>query len=316
MQLHQLEYVLAVAKYSSFTHAAEEINISQSSLSQQISTLEKELGINLFVRTTRSVYLTSVGQDFVTHAMRIMSEVTSAYQCIQEYVSVDKGLLTIGVIPVIGHYPIPELFAAFNRDFPGVTLSLIENQDDSLLEMLNDSKLDAAIVQYANIDSPFQYFPLYTDRMVLLTSCKNHLASKKSIDLKELKNEKFILTPLTSGHQHDFIKACKAQGFEPKILMTCSSVKTMLGLARENMGVTVLSSKVAISSIPPDSGICLLELTPLIERKVFLAIQKNANVTPALKVFVKYVSQWITSRENSLLGFLFAIFAFPLGISL
>jgi len=299
MQLHQLEYVLAVAKYSSFTRAAEEINISQSSLSQQISTLEKELGINLFVRTTRSVYLTSVGQDFVTHAMRIMSEVNATHQCMQEYLSVDKGQLTIGVIPVVGHYPIPELLAGFNRDFPGVKLSLIENQDDSLLEMLDSSKLDAAIVQHADIDSPFQYFPLYTDRMVLLASSKNHLASKKSVELKELKKEKFILTPLTSGHQHDFIKACKHEGFEPKILMTCSSVKTMLGLARENMGVTVLSSKVAISSISPDSGICLLELTPLIERKIFLTIQKSANVSPALKVFVKYVSQWITTCENS-----------------
>ena len=302
MQLHQLEYVLAVAKYSSFTHAAEEINISQSSLSQQISTLEKELGINLFIRTTRSVYLTSVGQDFVTHAMRIMSEVNATHQCMQEYVSVHKGQLTIGVIPVVGHYPIPELLAGFNRDFPGVKLSLIEDQDDSLLEMLNNSKLDASIVQYANIDSPFQYFPLYTDKMVLLASSKTHLASKKSIDLKELKNEKFVLTPLTSGHQHDFIKACKSDGFEPKILMTCSSVKTMLGLTRENMGVTVLSSKVAISSMRPDSGLVIIELTPTIERKIHLAIQKSANLTPALKVFVKYVSQWITSCENSQLS--------------
>lgn len=298
MQLHQLEYVLAVAKYGNFTRAAEEINISQSSLSQQISTLEKELGINLFIRTTRHVYLSSVGQDFVTHAMRIMSEVDATYHSMQEYVSVDKGDLTIGIIPVVGHYPIPKLIASFNRDFPGVKLSLVENQDDTLLDMLSNSKLDAAIVQNADIESPFQYFPLYADKMVLLTSSSNHLASKKSINLNELKKEKFIITPMTSAHHHDFMNACRQEGFEPDILMTCSSVKTMLGLARENLGVTVLSSKVA-TTMPLNPGITLLELTPTIKRNVYFAMNKNANVSPALKVFVKYVSQWINSCENS-----------------
>lgn len=297
MQLHQLEYVLAVSKYHSFTRAAEEIKVSQSSLSQQIITLEKELGITLFKRTTRSVSLTSAGQDFVTHAMRIMSEVSATHQCIQEYVSVDKGHLTVGIIPIVGYYSIPKLLAAFNKDFPGITLSLIEYQDDELLEMLNSSKLDAAIVQHVILDSPFQYFPLYTDKMVFLASRKNPLAFRKSVELSELKDEKFIITPLASGHHHDFKKACLSAGFEPKILMTCSSVETMLGLTCEDIGVTVLSSMVATYT-PLDSRLSLLELTPTIERKIYLAIQKSVNVSPALKLFVKYTAQWVNLREN------------------
>lgn len=282
------------SKIWSFTHAAEAINVSQSSLSQQISTLEKELGINLFVRTTRSVYLSSVGQEFVIHAMSIMNEVNAAHQCIQEYVSVDKGNLTIGIIPVVGHYSIPKLLASFNRDFPGVNLTLIEDQDDKLLGLLSDSKIDTALVQHAHAENLFQYFPLYTDKMVLLASTQNPLASQKVVHLKALKKEKFIITPLSSGHHHDFIKACQAENFNPKIFMTCSSVKTMIGLARENLGVTVLSSSVA-NSMQIEEGISIIDMIPTIERKIHLAIPKNANVSPALKVFVKYVAQWIKS---------------------
>ena len=296
MQLHQLEYVLAVARHHSFTHAAEEIKIAQSSLSQQVSNLEKELGVNLFTRTTRSVYLSAVGEDFVAHAMRIMAEVSAAEQCIQEYISVDKGHLTVGIIPVVGHYSIPKLLAFFNREFPGVRLSLIENQDAELLDMLSSSKLDAAIVQQADANSPFQYFPLYTDKMVLLTSNRHPLAFSKSVNLIDLKKEKFIITPPKSGHHHDFEKACQAVGFEPNIIMTCSSVKTIMGLTSEGIGISVLSSKVA--STMGDTSLSIIDITPTIERKIHLAIAKGINISPALKVFVKYTGQWIKSEDN------------------
>lgn len=297
MQLHQLEYVLAVAKYGSFTRAAEKIKVSQSSISQQIIKLEDELGIDLFYRTKQSISLTIAGQDFVKHAMRIMSEIDATYQCIQEYVSADKGHLKIGIIPVIGYYPIPKLLATFKKDFPGITLDLIEYQDDELLIMLDSSVLDAAIVQHAIPDSTFQYFPLYTDEMVFLTSKEKPLAYKKSVEMIELKNENFIITPRASGHHHDFIKACQSAGFEPKILMTCSSVETMLGLTREGICVTVLSSRVA-KNMPLDSQIALLELTPTIERKIYLVMQQNDNVSPALRLFKGYTAQWINSCDN------------------
>lgn len=295
MQFHQLEYVLAVAKFHSFTRAAEEINISQSSISQQINNLEKELGVNLFIRTTRSVKLTSAGAAFVEHAARIMSEITAANQCIQEYASVNRGHLTLGIIPIVGHYFIPHLLASFQKKYPDIQLSLLENQCDELLEMLHSSKIDAAFVQQISPDYTFQYVPLVTDQMVVLTSDEHPLASKKSVHLKQLKNENFITTPITSGHYHDFFNACQAMNFNPKIRMTCSSVKTILGLVSEDLGITVLSSRVA-ATIDQNPGITTLTLSPPINRKIFLTINKTTNISPALKVFVDFTASWIESK--------------------
>jgi DNA-binding transcriptional LysR family regulator len=299
MQLHQFEYVLAVAKYRSFTRAAKEIKISQSSLSQQISNLEKELGVTLFIRTTRSVYLTAAGEDFVSHAANVMADINATRKCMQEYVSIDKGHLTIGIIPVVGHYPIPKLLASFNREFPGVKLSLIENQDEELLDMLCSSMIDAVFVQRTSNDVSIDAFPMYTDQMVLITNTAHALAFRKSVNLKELRKEKFIITPPVSGHYQDLEKACADVGFEPKIFMTCSSVETILGLTKEGVGITALSREVARKMAGGDELLSIIPLTPVIERKIFMCIQKNVNISPVLKMFVKFMAQWISSSANT-----------------
>ncbi|MDR1193835.1 MAG: LysR family transcriptional regulator [Peptococcaceae bacterium] len=294
MQLYQLEYTLAVAKHRSFSKAAEEMNISQSSLSQQIINLEKELGVSLFVRTTRSVHLTNTGEDFISHAARVVAEMNATQRCIQEYVSLGKGYLSIGIIPAVGYYPIPKLLASFNREYTGVKLSLIERQDDELIEMLTESKINAAIVQTVPKKYNFQAFPLYTDSMVLITSVQHPLAFRKRVSLKELRQENFIVPPPVSGHFHDLELACKAAGFAPQILMTCSSVPTILGLTREDIGITVLSAKTAAAGAN-DPLLSTIGITPNIERKLYLVIQNNVDISPVLKMFLKYVAQWISS---------------------
>lgn len=299
MQLHQLEYVLAVARHRSFSRASEEIRISQSSLSQQIINLEKELGVDLFVRTTRSVTLTSAGADFMVHASRVMEELAATRRCVQEYVSIEKGDITFGIIPVVGHYPIPSLIASFNRKYLGVTLNLIENQDEELLMMLNNSLLDAIFVQmlpqgYDDLEA----FPICTDAMVLMTNREHRLADRKTVSPRELCGEKFITTPPISGHYHDFENACNAAGFEPKVIMTCSSVATMTAFAREGLGVTMLSSRSA-SVWADDPSLRIIKIDPIIKRTIYLVIQRNVNITPVLRMFIEHTVEWINSDATA-----------------
>ncbi|MFX4261850.1 LysR family transcriptional regulator [Pelotomaculum propionicicum] len=296
MEMHQLEYVLAVAKHHNFTRAAEEIKISQSSLSQQINKLESELGASLFVRTTRSVQLTPAGAEFVAHARRIMSEVNEARRSVQEYVSIVKGELTLGTIAVIGSYNLPNLIKSFQDSFPGIKMHLVEEQCEVLLSMLNSSKIDAAFVQISRPSPIIQFCPMLTDRMVVVTSHNHPLANRISVHINELKNEKFILTPPTSGHYQDFHNACALAGFEPTVILNCSIVKTMLGFVREDIGITVLSSKVAMAEKGPDMKV--IELTPTIPRTVYMATRNTSDTPPAIKMFLKYTRQWLKTQES------------------
>jgi DNA-binding transcriptional LysR family regulator len=294
MEMHQLEYVLAVAKYNNFTRASEEIKISQSSLSQQINKLESELGISLFVRTTRSVQLTPAGVDFIAHAQRIMSEVDEARRSIQEYVSIVKGKLALGTIAVIGSYNLPNLIKSFQDNFPGIKMDIMEEQCEELLCMLHASKIDAAFVQITKPNPNFLLYPLVTDKMVVVTSNRHPLANRVSVDINELKDEKMILTHPTSGHYHDFNNACQAAGFSPNVVLNCSIVKTMLSFVREEIGITVLSSKVAMAERDPSMRI--IALTPTVHRQISLAIRNSPDTPPTLKVFLKFTTQWLKTN--------------------
>jgi DNA-binding transcriptional LysR family regulator len=295
MEMHQLEYVLAVAKYKNFTRASEVLKTSQSSLSQQIIKLENELGISLFVRTTRSVELSPAGEEFVKHARRIMSEVIEARRCIHEYTSFEKGNLTVGIIPVVGHYRLPNLFSSYKKSFPRVILNLLERQCKELIPMLNSHEIDAAFVHQTIEEPNLQFTPLITDQMVIVTSERHPFAARKSINIKELEYEKFIVPPPTSGYNQDFQKACRSAEFEPEIILTCSSVKTILGLVREDLGVAALPAGVA--SMDWGFGTKNLELKPAINSTIFLAT-RNKDLLPTLKEFIKFTSKWTQKQIN------------------
>ncbi|UNC91549.1 LysR family transcriptional regulator [Candidatus Contubernalis alkaliaceticus] len=295
MELHQLEYVLAVAKYQGFTRAAEEIKVSQPSLSQQISKLESELGISIFVRTTRSVRLTQAGAEFAAHAERIMAEIKRAEQSIKKYLSVEKGQLSIGAIPIIGHYRIPNLLASFQSKFPDIKINIIEEQCELLLGMIHSAKIDAAILSQNNFDSMLNYYPLETDHMVVVINKDHPFSHKDYLELRELKTEKFITAPNTSGNYQDLLRACKSNGFVPKVLVNCHSVNTILGLVQEGLGIAVLSSRGAEQNYK--AGLVLVPLIPPIERPLYLAVQKNNEHNYQLRIFLKFALEWIDSNN-------------------
>ncbi|MDD2553229.1 MAG: LysR family transcriptional regulator, partial [Desulfotomaculaceae bacterium] len=282
MEIHQLEYVLAVANHKSFSRAAEEIKISQPSLSQQIFKLENELGTNLFVRTTRCVNLTPAGREFISHARNIMSELKQARHCIQEYATIKKGHLSFGALSVVGYYNIPNLVSCFQSKYPGIKLNIFEGKCEELLNMLHSTKIDAAFVQITKPDDRFRLYKLVTDVNVLVTNHGHPFANRRSVNLEELKNERFILSPATSGHYQNFCNSCQKAHFVPNVVLKCSVVKTMLGFVREGLGVTVLSSNVAAAEY--DAGIKIIPITPEIQSEIALVTRNSANLPPILKL--------------------------------
>lgn len=298
MELHQLEYFLAVAKYHNFTRAADEISVSQSSLSQQISKLEDELGIRLFERTTRTVLLTPAGNGFLTHANKVLSEIVMAKRTIQEYISVEKGHIKIGVFPAVGHYDIISLIASFYKSFPGIKLDLLEAECEDLMDKLHKSVIDVAFLSEARPDPQLQFSPLISDELVLVTSLLHPLATRQTIELQDISEAKFILFHPNSGLYKNFIDACKNANIEPNVIYYCSRVENILGLVSEDLGVSVLSSQVTLKY--SQSHVAIVRITPKIPRTISLAVSINEHPFPTVKVFVKFVQQWMNTKQISM----------------
>ena len=145
MELRQLGHFLAVAEERHFTRAAKRVHLTQSSLSSSIRSLERELGSELFVRSTRQVELTETGRALIPAARRAVAASEEARDAVAGVRGLVRGQLTIGAIQV-RELNIPALLARYHRRHPAVTLRLRHDSVTSLVHSTADGELDLAIV--------------------------------------------------------------------------------------------------------------------------------------------------------------------------
>src|SRR5580700_9963377 len=133
MEMHQLRYLVAVARTGSFSRAARECRVAQPSLSQQILKLEEELGDRLFERTRRKALLTPAGSLFLPYAVSILESAKRARQEIREIGGQVRGKILLGALPTIAPYFLPDIIRSFREKYPGVELIIHEETTQQLL---------------------------------------------------------------------------------------------------------------------------------------------------------------------------------------
>lgn len=289
MEIHQLKYVVEVAKQRHFTHAAEEICVAQSSLSQQITKLEEELGIKLFERTTRSVNPTSAGLEFITYARKILAEIELAAQCMQAHVGLTKGTLRIGAITTLESIGFVSLITAFHNLFPGLYLDIIQNGSYHLTEMLRTAELDVAILTPPVNDDlvDIALYALADDEFVLATAASSPLATKKFIDLNELAKENFIFPSPDQSIHKIYLQACHDAGFSPHIVCQSSHSETSLALVGVGMGIGFFPLDTMLTN--PQSDVTIIKLTKPIKKHIAMALLKRSYYSPPVAAFRDYI---------------------------
>jgi DNA-binding transcriptional LysR family regulator len=295
MEMRQLEYALVVSKHRSFTSAAEEICISPSVLSQQIDSLEAELGVCLFLKGDWLVRLTPAGEKFFTCVGGIISDINKIKFAGKECHTAVNGELRLGILAVIGYYNLPNLLSSFHHSSVGMKINIVEGLCEKLLDMLFYNEVDAVFVQMHKPNPNLKYYKLVTDRMVVVTNKKHRFANRKVVDIKELQDEEFVLTPPTSGHFYDFNRACQIAGFSPILAKTCYVARNIVSLVREGPVISVVSRKVAEAE--KADNISIIELNPAIQRGIYLAVRETSDSPPALKLFLNFAQQWLAEQD-------------------
>ena len=145
MEIHQLEYFVAVAETGGFSRAAERCNVAQPSLSQQIKKLEGEIGSPLFDRLNRKVVLTEAGKVLLPRANRILGELQDIKVEMQTEIQEGYGTLTAGFIPTIAPFVLPLVIRRFGQEFPNATLEVHEGLTDELIQKIVDAEIDVGI---------------------------------------------------------------------------------------------------------------------------------------------------------------------------
>jgi DNA-binding transcriptional LysR family regulator len=213
IETRQLHYFLVLADELHFGRAAARLHIVQSAVSQQIRSLERELGVNLFDRTTRSVSLTDAGQRLIPHAEKVLAELRAVAE---ELGGPEKHVVRLGTSTGLG-YRLDRIIEVFSAAAPDVRLELVHLASPVRLRQVKGGMLDGAIVRGSRRQTGLELIPLWEDRLVAALPARHPLARHGPIKLAELALLPLRLTSRNRDPQlHDLLTdCCRQAGFDP-----------------------------------------------------------------------------------------------------
>jgi LysR family hydrogen peroxide-inducible transcriptional activator len=289
MELHQLRYVLAVARTRNFSRAAEECHVAQPSLSQQIKKLEIELGERLFDRLKRETKLTSHGETFLTRAVRILEEVDAAKREANDAQNLLRGTLTIGVLPTIAPYLLPKVMAQFTKKFPGVKIVVQEDITARLLKLALDYEIDFALVSPPIPAERLEVRVLFSEELLLALPPGHPLTRKRHVALADLEGEQLMV--MKEGHclGEQVLGFCDRRDVKPRISFRSSQLETIQALVSSGLGLSLVPAMAARSKckgLPEYRSF----RAPRPERKIVVAWPKERPPGCAANEFLKMLS--------------------------
>ncbi len=240
MEVHQLRYFCAVAETGNFTRAAEREQVAQPSLSQQIMKLEEELAVRLFDRLGRSVRLTDMGQMFLPRARAILNELRAAKEEVAQRQSSVSGPISVGVIPTIAPYFMPTRIASFSRKYPEAAMTVVEDVTVRLMDRLRAGLLDMAVMALPARGHDLECYPLRTERLFAILPKGHRLGKKRSLLMKELREEPFLLLRDDHCFRETSIEICKRARMMPQVIFESGQFSSILGMVGAGLGVSIV----------------------------------------------------------------------------
>ncbi|MYQ75863.1 MULTISPECIES: LysR family transcriptional regulator [unclassified Streptomyces] len=251
MQFQQLTYFVAVAEARHFTRAAEEVHVSQPSLSQQIRALENELGAELFSRARGNITLTDAGEALLPLARRILADADTARHEVQELAQLRRGRVRLGATPSVCTGLLPEVLRAFHDLHPGIQLLLEEGGSHDLVRELARGALDLALVvlPLPAASPALTTVELLQEDLVVVSSAQRPRPGRVGrVRIADLEGEPLVMF----RHGYDLreltVAACRAEGFEPSFTVEGGEMDAVLGFVRAGLGIAVVPHMVAARS--------------------------------------------------------------------
>lgn len=258
MELRQLAYFAAVARCGGFSRAAEQLRVAQPAVSTQVKRLERELGMTLLARTTRTVALTPAGEVFLTHAQAVLEELDRARADVDALAAVERGSLRIGATELLASLDLPHLLAGFHRRHPGVTLTLRTGLVADLLAELDAGTVDIVVAPvHDDLSAAYIAEPLVPERLVLVTPPGFGSPQR----LSDVRDEPFVCLREGSGLRTMLLAAAAEAGFTPRIPFDTHSPTSIRELVAAGLGVALLAESSA-SGPGPDVDVHHLRQLP------------------------------------------------------
>jgi DNA-binding transcriptional LysR family regulator len=252
LEIRHLRYFVAVAEELHFGRAALRLHIAQPPLSQQIRRLEEMLGHALFLRTSREVRLTAAGEELLERVRYTLGKIEADVAAAQRIGRGEAGALTVGFIGSGMLTALPKMLGRYRKQYPQVDLQLREFYTTRLVDALLDGTVDVGFMRDAGQVDGLHVEILLAEPFVAVLPRKHPLAEQKTVAVKSLQHEPFVLFARSygGGAWKKTVDICEANGFTPRVVQEAPQWLTIMSLVGAGLGVTIAPACVKRLSVP------------------------------------------------------------------
>jgi LysR family transcriptional regulator, transcription activator of glutamate synthase operon len=298
MELRQLNYFMEVAKREHVTEAAEALHVAQSAVSRQIFNLESELGVDLFIREGRSVKLTPIGKIFLERMKHAINVIDYAKREVEEYSDPEKGTIRIGFPNSLAAYTLPTVIYAFREQHPQVKFQLKQGSYRELIDGVINGEFNMALLgPVPKQEKKVISHTLFTENIVALLPFNHPLANKRSIKLRQLEAESFILLPEGYILRDIIFDASYQIGFKPNVSFEGDDIDTLKGLVSAGLGITLIP-EITLVDCMPRSTVRIPVIEPSITRTVGVIIPNERKLLPTEKIFCDFLQDFFNRLDQ------------------
>ena len=296
MEIQQLHYFKLVATLQHMTQAAEQLNISQPALSKSIANIEQELGVPLFDRQGRSIFLNRYGALFLESVDIILAEHSKVMQEFAEITRPGYGEVSFGFIHTLGMEVVPDLMARTSERYPHMQFTLTQSTSLRLLKLLEDGDIDLCLSQ--KIESKLldiNWVELWTEELFVIVPENHPLAEREYIQLVEIKDDPFISIKRGNSLRQMVDTLFESVGVSTNTTFSAEEMHTVAGFVGSGLGVSLIPN---IKGLDQFNVKKLRISEPACFRKIGLSWVKSRYISPAANDFKDFLIETLIKEQN------------------
>lgn len=240
MTIRQLQYFLRIVELRSFSKAAAYLHVAQPALGLQVRKLEEELGVKLLERHSRGVVPTEAGLLLRQHAQIILRQMDRARQSVADLAGPPRGRVAVGLTPTLNLILATQLVERCRRDYPNVSLAIVDAMSEDLMEWVENDRLDVALSYNPSAVQGLVCEALLIEDLCLICPARDASGGRETVNLAEIADLPMILPSESSGLRSLVEEAVHERGFDLNVVLEIDSVTSMKDMVVNRIGYAIL----------------------------------------------------------------------------
>lgn len=297
--LHHFKLVDTISKEGTLTKAAGTLHLTQSALSHQLKELERELDVEIFTRNGKRLHLSEHGHRFLRSAEKILAELRSLEEDINNYKNGKTSKLTISMQCYTAYHWLPGIIKYYRRRWPDINIQILSDATRRPLEYLMNGDLDIGIIRTQMVNTRIKYEPIFEDSLVAVVNKDHKLAGKDIIEISDFQNEELILPLYDPSYQDTPVieSLIQAQQVKPKNLHRIHYTDATIEMVSAGLGITVMADWI-VEPYLKDHNIITKPLHHSVAKRSWFAA--TCKQTPPIQNFLECLKLYFSGADMSI----------------